>query len=184
MKLFAMRSLMILFFLACFLIGRAQNYSSLISDKEIEGLIYYKVKDTVDLFMFTPVISKKILSWPKAFLEFSDSGKIAYPSIYKRYEILFLDSIFTKADKKFFLEQVDSSKKKSWELKNIRYTTKLEAKNRETYLSLPIFSINRDYAIIRQQTKCPGHCGSYDILLYKNENGRWKYYKYIIGAIF
>jgi len=170
-------------FLILFLILCVQKLygQTLPTDSEINELIKAKVKDTTLPLLFKPIISKTVVKWPEQFLIYGENGQTNPFSIYKKRESVFLDTILTSEDRNYIKLQADSFRQKTLTITDIKYASSLDSV--KTYLSLPLFSRNKEFAIIRQLTRCGPNCGSMDILLYRKIHGVWHYYKYIMGGL-
>jgi len=154
------------------------------SSLEIEEVIKAKVSDSTDLILYTPVISKRILTWRQTQLVYGESRQSHPFSIYNKGATVFLDTILTAEDKNYIRLQVDSFSQKEWTIKDIKYISQKDSLEKAILLSLPLFSKNKEYAIINQLSISEGRAVNTFVTLYRKTNGKWVYYRYILGGLF
>ena len=159
---------------------KSQTYSSLIPDKEIEEFVSWKLKDTMQLLYIPNDYSRRIFPLK---IEMFDSSKKGGFCIYQK-SAKWIDSIFSKEDKAFFFDQFKNIKTNTWPEKDGLPKGKETEKGYGTFISIPIFSQNRQFVIVYVYHFCGQNCGRFSIPIYKKTEGTWKFYRQIIGAVF
>jgi hypothetical protein len=163
----------------------AQTYSDLISDKEIIAFLAWEVNSTkghsAKRFLSSKrKVSRSILEWDS--LNFIKPDSLSEDDISVRFSYLFqkknqIDTIFTAEDRQYFLEQFQSYKSSIWKFK-LPKATLTSRKNKIYFYSLPMFSKDRKYVIIRREYYCGSLCAYGGYFIYKklNEN-QWQHVK-------
>lgn len=163
---------------------KAQTYNSLIPDKDIENFIQWKLTDTSAYRIISKeCFSISILSWKKEILDYDNSSRKSPFSIYKAQNH-WLDSIITKEDKEFFIQQADSAKSNTWETRGINLSNKTKRIKNVCSLSIPLFSKDKQFAIIRELYRCGKDCGEMRISIYKKTISGWEYSGMLAGGVF
>lgn len=172
-----------------------QTYSDIISDKEIISFLTWEVNSTEGyseepLFSFKRKISSKISDW--------DSLNFVKPDSLNEYDFsvaffyLFqekngLDSIFKDEDKKFLFEQFESCRDSTWQSK-IPKATITSRKNKKRpniyYYSIPLFSKDKIYVIVKIEYYCGSLCAHGGYFIYKRLNeDSWEFVEVVNGWI-
>jgi hypothetical protein len=159
----------------------SQTYNSVTSDKEIYEFLSYIIKYE-DKYKEEPrfglkYISEKIISWKKEdFVQNASTEKTDNKYIFK--EEIHMDTIFNETDKKFLMDQFNGIKSEIWYSKfkhSILTKNESDTKENRYYYSIPLFSINRKYALVKKKYYNKNHC-YYGYCIYrKNEKGNWDY---------
>jgi len=167
------RTLIFLLLILLALNSSAQTYSSLTTDEEIENFINWYVSDS-SIPRSKKYFDKNILPIKRGYFTTSNSKSIG--SIYF-LNSKFLDSIFTASDKNFFIQQIDSIKTEEWRISKLHFKKKIRKQETASLISIPIFSLNRAYAIIQLSRSCSQTYSCVGVYLYKATNSGWKLYK-------
>jgi hypothetical protein len=189
------KSLIILFLLLTKIFCFGQIYSDIISDKEIISFLTWEVNSTEGyseepLLSFKRKISAKIAKWnslnfikPDSLSEYDFSVTFLY--LYQKKNVL--DTIFKNEDKQYLFEQFESCKDSTWQNK-IPKATITSRKNKKRpnqyYYSIPLFSKDKKYVIIKREYYCGSLCAHGGYFIYKrlNENS-WELVKIVNGWI-
>ena len=170
------------------IICKSQTYSKLINDKDIIEFMQWKLfADTTpnmevpkEYFSFSTNISKWFpitLKWDSN----QDSSTNNHYCIFNKRR-KWLDTIFSIKDREFLIQQNDLKVDSIWHLP---YPKTLAAKEGfKHYCSLPLFSINKQYAILLEVYLCGSMCGETNITLYKHTKEGWAVFRGISGAVF
>ncbi|QNF34213.1 hypothetical protein HUW51_16340 [Adhaeribacter swui] len=157
-----------------------QTYSSIIDDIEITAFIHNQAKGKYN---------QKINNWkleevyqPDSVLKKLGSWKTLTPSEKRNYsfnygEAPLLADFLTRADFEFIKEQISGLKVKEWQtVKEFQKTKNSEHNKDEYYIySVPLFSKDRNYALMKTELYCGNLCGWSCVELFKKiENGQWE----------
>ena len=186
-----------IFSLICFIYcstAFGQSYSSLISDSEIVKFInwklvndwtwdefklkgrgrqlYFKIQK-LDTATFYPEMSKTRVGFGGVLFREGMGNKI-------------LDSLFSKEDRRFLFEQFNSQRDTVWKDEfsktDIVYSLKKEKKPNRYYLSLPLFSINRQYIILEEMHYAgPGLLGGGFKIYKRKSDNTWEFITVLNG---
>lgn len=187
--------LTILFLLLTKIFCFGQTYSDIISDKEIISFLTWEVNSTEGyseepLLSFKRKISAKISDWdslnfikPDSLNEYDFSVAFFY-LFQKKNE---LDTIFKDEDKKFLLEQFESCRDSTWQNKipNATITSRKNKKRPDRYYySIPLFSIDKKYVIVKRTYYCGSLCAHGGYFIYKRlSEDNWEFVKIVNGWI-
>ena len=69
-----------------------------------------------------------------------------------------------------------------WLLK--RPVNTIAKENYDYYFSLPLFSVDKQYVILKELYSCGHNCGEYRIMLYKKTKFGWAFCHYLLGGVF
>lgn len=185
------RGLLILFllFLVQSVVVQAQTYtySTQVSDKEIYDFLNWMThndgKSEIKFLKNNKKVSVKILPWDTANFVSKYVGEYDISHLEPDNKYLFkkssgLDTLFTQVDRDYFLEQFISIKDSVWH-KGMSGKKMLSLKKKDyndvNYYSVPLFSRNREYAIIYKVYTCGYECAYGKYYLYKYDKDRWKF---------
>ncbi len=167
-----------------------QTYSSLTTDKEIYDFLNWLTKNEKK-FDEAPFFKKKkvyykILHWSINNLVWKDTTNTRFLEFDRLY--LFkkkngLDTIFNKSDRVYLLEQFKAIKNTTWQ-KQFRNSKmmylEIKKKSNNYYYSVPLFSKDKKYVIIRRFYFCGHLCGYFGYYIYiKISKNKWKFLKCI-----
>jgi len=158
-----------------------QTYNSFISDKEIEDFLTAKLNDSSSASYLPSYYSKSILLWSDEYLDYSDTSHKMGLNIYDQKNPLF-DTIISLEDKIFISQQAYDLKIKFWQTNQISFV-----KNKRkgiSYISVPLFTKNKQFAIVRQHYKLNKESGYKNVIIYKRIPNGWKYYGYLTGGVY
>lgn len=163
-----------------------QTYSSVTSDKEIYDFLNWM---TVDGRKFGGMpklkrkqIYHKILSWDSTNFITKDTGLINKYGFNGRY--LFqghcgTDTIFNQQDRDFIFKQFTAIKDTIWHdkfSKSKLLTHKKQKRPNRSYYSIPLFSADKNYVIVRRQYYCGYLCAYGGYYVYRRlGNNKWEY---------
>jgi len=174
----AIRKITTVLILLFTLTAHAQNYSSIISDDEISDFLNNIVNDSVP-------INTKILQWHKAnfkdSLSYYDLDDILDEHLYSKSGCA--DTMFIQSDRAFLYKQFISIQDSVWHKSIVRTgVTRNKRKVNGYYYSIPLFSSDKRFAVIRKV-----HLGKFSsggIYIYrKSYNNVWQQYCCIIKWI-
>ena len=170
----------------------AQTYSSVTTDKEIYAFLNWMTKNEKK-YKEEPKIKpkqvyNKIKKWEiENFVPNSkDTEKLIKDPYFYDYDLNYLfqkrpgtDTIFKKPDRTYLIQQFVSIKDSIWHLKFSK-SKLLKKKNqkRPNYysFSIPLFSINKQYVIVRKSYHCGSLCAYRGYYIYKKiNNHKWKF---------
>ena len=170
-----------------------QTYSDIIEDNEILSFLTWEVNST-DRYSEEPLLSlkrkidPKIISWDS--LHFIKPDSLPEHDFLVSFTYLFqeknvLDTIFKDEDKEYLFEQFKASKDSTWQSKIPKATIsnrKNKRRSNRYYYSIPLFSKDKNYVIIKREYYCGSLCahGGYFIYRTLNENS-WELVKVING---
>lgn len=173
---------------------KAQTYSSMIEDKEIVGFLKWHSSQHLD----TPIlsdyriykVSQNILKWHHVMLYTKKDS--LNEGVYQTYCIYnprnnYLDSTFTDEEKKYIYKQFQSQITTKWADSVSKMIANYGRKTNKKYsynISLPLFTTDKKYVILRQVWNCGGNCGEEHINLYKKDNDGWHFYRQLVAAVF
>jgi hypothetical protein len=159
----------------------SQTYNSVTSDKEIYEFLSYIIKYE-DKYKEEPsfglkYISEKIIPWEKEdFVRNASTEKADNKYIFK--EEIHMDTIFNETDKKFLMDQFNGIKTEIWYSKfkhSILTKNESETKVNRYYYSIPLFSNDQKYVLVKKKYYGKEHC-YYGYCIYKkDEKGNWEY---------
>ncbi len=181
------RILKITAFFLCFLSSfiQAQTYSNVVSDEEIYGFLNWLTanspKPSEEPRFKKKQIYHKILSWDSSHF-FADTAKI------KEYKFFVIDhkyiyqsgadTIFHLVDRDFILEQWKSIKDTLWHgkfSKSALITNKDQRRANRYYYSIPLFSKDKNYVIVRRTYYCGNTCAYGGFYIYRKLDEGWKF---------
>ena len=170
------------FYTACL----AQTYSSVISDKDIVDFIHWKLYESPEdsaakkYFSF----SASILKWQKEDLQCYDSMFNTGNNFFCIYndQNKFLDTILNLNDKKFIVKQSNAGNGSKWLIEKPK--NRKAEKGHDYYFSLPLFSVDKKYAMLREVFYCGPRCGGAAIILYKQTETGWFIYSRLQDIVF
>ncbi|UKN00333.1 hypothetical protein K6119_11365 [Paracrocinitomix mangrovi] len=178
-----MNQLLLLIFLITTQLVFGQQYSSLISDNEIENFISLDISNTKKLDHERKGkrrLYRKIINWDTSI--FTEPVKNA--STWEKYVYFFktqnqIDSLFNQDDKLFIVEQIKAQKDTLWnsEWENIKIERR-PRKNQYSF-SIPLFTINRQVAIINKIYYCGNLCAYGGHFIYVKRDEQWYLWKTI-----
>ncbi len=165
-----------------------QTYNKLIPDKDISDFINWKlINDTFKngnvpkkFFNFNTTIIK----WRPVELKYDSTKSKAENegrSIYNP-RTRFLDSILSLKDKEFIIRQSNSYITNEWTF-DIESDI-IEKENYKYYYTLPLFSLDKQYAILKEVYYCGQTCGEERTILYQHTNKGWIWYKWLTGGVY
>ena len=191
-----MKKLTIIFFLLltnifCF----GQTYSDIISDNEIISFLTWEVNSTEGyseepLLSFKRKISKNISNWDS--LNFIKPDSLSDYDFSLTFFYLFqekneLDTIFRNEDRRYLFEQFKSCKDSTWKNKIPKAAiTSRKNKRRPNryYYSIPLFSKDKNYVIIKREYYCGSLCAHGGYFIYKRlDKNSWELMKIVNGWI-
>jgi hypothetical protein len=177
--------------LLCFFVfafAKGQTYSSEISDKEIYDFLNWMTKNSGRNYE-EPKLSMKhisyfIMSWDTANFIAKDTALIKkYPYmdmqyIYRHEEGL--DTMFSQYDRDYLFKQFTSIKDTIWHNKFSNSTLHFKRKQVRVniyYYSIPLFSADKNYVIVRQNYYCGSLCanGGYHVFRWLGGKKKWEY---------
>jgi hypothetical protein len=180
------KALLFTFLLGVVQIVSAQTYSTVIPDNEIIDFVEWMAKnDGKSEKKFEKKerkLSARIIPWKyHNIVSRYKTDEFDYLEIDRDY--LFkgsnggLDTLFTQADRDFFLEQSDKINSDVWNRKV--NGKKLEQPDREgnsdmRFYSIPLFSRNKEYIFIYRGYDCGYECITGRYNLYKLDKGKWR----------
>lgn len=165
----------------------AQTYSSIISDKEIYDFMEWMVsndkKSEKEIFGKSRDLLANTAIWDTAnFISKNKALNIEYfeqdnKYLFKKSEGL--DTLFTEADKNFIFDQYTSIKASVWE-KNIGgkriKNSDLEEGDEINMYSIPLFTKDKEFALIYKVFYCGYECAYGKYYLYKLiGKKKWKF---------
>lgn len=171
--------------------GSAQTYSLLIHDDIIEDFFTDLSKDLPhEIIKF----NKEIMFWNEKDLYGEDDTLFQMGELTKG--IMQIDSVkifFTEKDLRYVVKQYDNLEGESWYPEDFRkfevidsigfqkilshsYSDKKMGKNYVYTFSVPLFSLNQEYAIVQQEFYCGIECSTFCIYIYKKGDDKksWK----------
>jgi hypothetical protein len=173
----------IIVFVAQFSFG--QTYSSLVSDKEIYDFINWMTKAEKrhyeEPFFKRKNIYYKVLTWDTSNFVRTDSIKNPYSEF--DYQYIFKrrggsDTIFSAADRRYLLKQYFSIKDTIWHkgFKKSKLTkNKRQVRPNRYYYSIPLFSLDKNYVVIRKTYYCGSLCAYFGYYIYrKTDKDHWE----------
>ena len=183
MKLFLTLTVALLFSqLPC----SAQTYSTLISDNEICSFMDWEVTSS-DGYHEEPILSRRrkinrqMLQWDS--LNFIVPDTLSKHDILDRMMYLYqpkngLDTLFNSEDREYVLQQFEAIKDSTWQnrISKARITAKpIRQKPNRYYYSLPLFSLDKKYAIIKRTYNCGSLCAYGGVFIYQRiEGNSWQ----------
>ena len=162
----------IFFQLNCF----GQTFSDIISDFEITSFLKWEIKNSKkyneeSAISFRRRIDPSIFKWQTQHFEIDDESK------YSSFEYLFsdengLDTIF---EREFFIKQSKAINTETWS-KKIRRAKFIDDKGKYYYkYSIPLFSKDKSFVILKKEFFCGDICAYGGIYLYKKiNNNKWE----------
>jgi hypothetical protein len=192
MKLYRLKTLSTLIF-ALLLTSKClgQTYNAVITDEEIVGFINWHLS-TQPKFGEEPKhglkkIFYKISKWDTANFfpdRIKDNSKTYIRDFLFYKNNKWLDTVFSNNDREFLFIQFNSQLDTVWrhKFKNSKLLkTKKQGRDNRYYLTLPLFSLDRKYVIIREIYYCGSLCahGAYKIFRRRNDEG-WEF----IGSLY
>ena len=156
----------------------AQTYSDIITDDEIVSFLSWEIKST-ETYSEEPFLSLnrkiyyKISDWDTLnFIKHDtlNDYDLSVVFLYLFKEKNSLDTIFDEEDKKYFFEQFANIKASIWDHKfpNGKITDKKNKKKPDRYYySLPLFSKNKNYVIIKREYYCGSLCAHGGYFIYR-----------------
>lgn len=179
----------VLIWLFCFPNVYGQTYSSIINDKEIYAFLNYITK-TDKKHSEEPLFKRKqiyykIKTWDTANFVIKDTELYnKYPYLDLEEQFLFpkskgVDTMFKQADRAFLFQQFISIKDTIWQ-KSFSNSKLLKDKDQKRpnryYYSIPLFSIDRKYVIVRKAYYCGSLCAYGGYYIYKRiGKNKWEY---------
>jgi hypothetical protein len=182
-------------FLLAFQISFSQTYSSAISDSQILKFLNWQIR-TEGKYPEEPknkrkVIYFRIISWDTADFKWNVKNKlhsIEYDLIYLFNDRnKWLDTLFTKEDREYFFQQFTNQRDTVWRQSfnhsKLSHIKKQRKPNRHS-LSLPLFSLDNRYVIIRENYHCGSLCGYGAVKVYRRiDADNWEYIRSVNGWI-
>jgi len=182
-----LKTLVFFSFLLVFKISYSQKYSSTISDSQILKFLNWQIQ-TEDKYPEEPknkkkVIYSKIISWDTTHFRLganNNVNSIEYNLIYLFNERnKWLDTLFTKEDREYlfqqFINQRDTVWRQTFNYSSLSHIKKQRKANRHSF-SLPLFSLDNRYVIIRENYHCGSLCGHGAVKIYKRiDSDNWEY---------
>lgn len=154
-----------------------QTYSSLTTDKEIYAFLNWMTK-TEKKYDEAPFLKRKNIyykmsSWDTA--NFVWTGTIKNSNSELDHQYLFKkkggsDTIFKTVDRAFLLQQYFSIKDSIWHnrFKNSKLTkNKRQIKPNRYYYSVPLFSVDKNYVVVRKTYYCGSLCAYFGYYIYR-----------------
>lgn len=178
------RTIAILFLLMQSVTAQSQTYSSIVPDNEICDFLNWLTKHDdrcIEKNLFTRVkISQKINNWmPENFFK--------KDTVFRYFDIdndfLFskgsaADSCFSEADRDYLYKQFTAQCDSIWKkpFKGAVFAQKGRSKHATVYYSIPLFSLDRKYVIVKMSCYCDelNAFGGYFIYRKMGKN-RWKF---------
>jgi hypothetical protein len=166
-----------------------QTYSSVTTDKEIYDFLNWMTqtdkKHGEEPRLRRKQIYYKILTWDTTNFISKDTALLnKYPFFDFDGQYLFqrragTDTIFRSADRIFLFQQFIAIKDTIWH-EGFSNSKLIKNKNQKRpnryYYSVPLFSLDKNYVIIRRQYYCGSLCAYGGFYIYKKINkGKWKY---------
>ena len=176
-----------LYFLISLLIWRinfhANTYSTLIPDQDIEAIIGCELEEMVSLGSIESLLPDRvdhdIVDWKKIDnLDIHALYKIEDVIGYETEDTLMgMPTLFSEADFKYMLVQVEQQIGKQWHLTQNRVNFVNNKKRDCSHFSIPLFNEVHDWAIIYEEEVYSeiSSCGI--IKIYKKNENEWKVYK-------
>jgi len=144
-----MQRLILIFILLSSFLAFSQNFSNVIPDKQItefiewelntnsrKNKVYHKIQEWTDLsFNYQEYLNKRDISYSQQFLFTKENN---------------LDTIFSKTDKEFFIEQKNSINQTEWisDFQN----GKISKRRKKRYIySIPLFSKDQNFVLIYKE---------------------------------
>jgi hypothetical protein len=181
------RLIIILIGLLNFGLVKGQTYSSITSDKEIYGFLnWMTINDRK--YIEEPKLKQKqvyfkILSWDTANFVLKDTALInRYPHFNTDGQYLYqpqdeTDTIFKQKDREFLFSQFIAIQDTIWHNKFSKsklLTTKKQRRPNRYYYSIPLFSHDKKYVVIRRQYYCGDLCAHSGYYVYRRiEDNKW-----------
>lgn len=165
-----------------------QIYNDLVNDTTIKGFMRWKLyEDTFENINVSKEyfsFSSSILKWQLIELKWDSTVSTAQNNtrcIFNQRN-KWIDTLITADDKKFIVQQSLSYKASKWLIESPSNTM---AKKGYYYLSLPLFSFDRQFAFLKEFYHCGENCGEVRIMMYKySQKSGWSFYKYLNGGVF
>ena len=163
-----------------------QTYSSLTTDNEIYDFLNW-LTSTEKKYDEAPYLKRKqiyykILHWNIDNFVWKDTANIRFLEFDLQY--LFkkkngVDTIFNKADQIFMLQQftaiIDTTWQKPFHKSKIVFKKKQPKPNRYSF-SIPLFSVDKKYVVIRKSYFCGDECGYSGYYVYRKKlKNKWEY---------
>lgn len=192
MRIFTIIILIII--LSCNKLINAQTYTSVISDQEIYSFMNWMIKNDTKGFGESNFMRKQIMSeivpWDTSDFIIIDTALLTHKQQYYQGAIVFghtqdIDTIFNNQDLVFIYEQYTSLQNKVWTTRFSRSLLRNEPMLKRPYrrYSIPLFSSDRKYVIIKSYYNCGNLCGSFGYMLYRKiDLHKWVYVKTFLGV--
>lgn len=167
----------------------AQTYSSVTTDKEIYDFLNWMTLSDKKLSEEPKLKRKqifyKIISWDTANFITKDTALLnKYPFFDLDNQFLFqrskgTDTIFKQADRTFLFQQYTAIKDTVWH-QGFSNSKLLKDKNQKQpnryYYSVPLFSADRKYVVVRRQYYCGSLCAYGGYYIYRRlTDKKWEY---------
>lgn len=176
----------ILFLLLSQVFCFGQTYNDIVSDREIASFLIWEVNST-EGYPEEPWLSSKrrishtILKWDSLNFICSDTlSKIEKNLLYLFKEENKLDTIF---DAEYLLKQFNSCKDVTWKIEvpnTIMTSRRVRKRPNRYYYSVPLFSKDRKYVIVKRVYLCGSLCAYGGYFIYKKvDKSSWKLVKIV-----
>lgn len=186
-----MRTLKILLILGLLIAENSfgQTYSSVSTDKEIYNFLNWLTR-TERKYKEEPFLTRKrvdcnILSWDSVNFIAKDTSMFRkYPLLSIEANYLFqgksgTDTIFKQADREFLFQQFIAVNDSVWHdsFSNLKLLkTKTHRRPNRYLYSIPLFSVDKKYVVIRREYFCGDLCAYGGYYIYKKiGDSKWKY---------
>ena len=163
-----------------------QTYSSLTTDKEIYDFLNWMTKTEKkydeEPFFKRKNIYYKMSSWDTANFVRTDTIKNPYSEFDRQF--LFKkrggsDTIFKTADRKYLVQQYFAIKDTIWHngFKNSKLTkNKSQVRPNRYYYSVPLFSVDKNYVVVRKTYYCGSLCAYFGYYIYRKiDKDNWEF---------
>jgi hypothetical protein len=165
-----------------------QTYSNTISDDEIVSFLNWKFqfekKYSEEPKGKPKLVYYKIANWDtstffadrKKGIQDISSSNYLFPG---QRDWKWIDTIFSKEDREYLYQQFNSQKDTIWKTNFRKTKLSKEIKQKKPnryYISLPLFSLNKKYVIIKQVYYCGSLCAYREFKIYRRKgDDSWEY---------
>ncbi|CAN5206409.1 hypothetical protein BH09BAC1_BH09BAC1_18810 [soil metagenome] len=180
-----MKGLFVLIFVSLSCFSQAQTYSTVVPDEPIYSFLNWFVrfgpKHGKESLFKRKQINNKIIQWPN-FTELDEMSKFYYaPVFFPEHDTT---PIFKVADTKYLFQQLDAKQDTLWreKFKHSKLVDSKKSQKANPYnFSMPLFSLDGNYAIIEYSYYCGSVCAHGGTFIYEKCGIRkWKLYKTVI----
>lgn len=166
-----------------------QTYSDLIPDSEIVSFMTWEIRST-ERYSEEPILSLKrkiyyeISDWDTLNFVKPESQGLGEKAILASYLYLFhdrnqSDTIFSQEDKEYLLQQFISIKDTLWQQKFPKATRskrKNQVRPNRYHYSLPLFSKDKQYVIVKRDYYCGSLCAYGGYFIYRRlDKNTWEF---------